>query len=313
MRVFDNILKVSCLTALSACLLTGCKEEYIRYSDAEYVMFADTMSVNTVLQGQEEFKVPVASTVACDYDRTLGVEIVDEGSTAVEGLHYRLASNTVTIKAGELSSDVVVDAICDNMDVYDTLQFNLRLVMPEKYTSSIYGDMTKVKLYKTCPFMLEQFTGWCVVTSLFLYSYPGLDGTTFQRLIYTEAVPGENTVILRDFLFDGYDVTISFDASDPADPQVVMDEVQVISDEFSVFGQVVGDDRILAVASPYYISSFNPCDNSVDLWIHAYVNKLGTPVGTVGHYENVLEWVSDAEAERLYKEEGMKPYKYPKQ
>ena len=36
-----------------------------------------------------------------------------------------------------------------------------------------------------------------------------------------------------------------------------------------------------------------------------YVENLGVPVGTVGSFYNIMEWVSDEEAERLKKEEGM--------
>jgi hypothetical protein len=36
-----------------------------------------------------------------------------------------------------------------------------------------------------------------------------------------------------------------------------------------------------------------------------YVEKLGVPVGTVGHFYNIMEWVTEEEAMRLKKEEGM--------
>jgi hypothetical protein len=36
-----------------------------------------------------------------------------------------------------------------------------------------------------------------------------------------------------------------------------------------------------------------------------YVEKLGEPVGTVGHFYNIMEWVSDEEAHRLMEEEGL--------
>ena len=34
---------------------------------------------------------------------------------------------------------------------------------------------------------------------------------------------------------------------------------------------------------------------------------MGVNVGTVGHFYNIIEWVSDEEAERLQREEGMLP------
>ena len=93
-----RIITVLFATGLLAALATGCKEEYKTYSDAEYVLFADTLATYAVLQDQDYFSVPVSSTVACDYDRTFGVEIIDQGSNAVEGKHYRLLSNTITIR-----------------------------------------------------------------------------------------------------------------------------------------------------------------------------------------------------------------------
>jgi hypothetical protein len=36
--------------------------------------------------------------------------------------------------------------------------------------------------------------------------------------------------------------------------------------------------------------------------LNVYVYDLGDPIGTVGQFYNVLEWVSDEEAERLQRE-----------
>jgi hypothetical protein len=49
---------------------------------------------------------------------------------------------------------------------------------------------------------------------------------------------------------------------------------------------------------------FYPCGNYLYIWTEMYVENLGEPVGTVGHFYNIMEWVSDEEAERL-KREGM--------
>ena len=35
------------------------------------------------------------------------------------------------------------------------------------------------------------------------------------------------------------------------------------------------------------------------LWLQAYVENLGESVGTMGHYYNIIEWISDEEAESL--------------
>ena len=292
------------LSAVAALFAVACDEEYVTYSDAEYVMFAEPQSTNMVLLGQEYFSVPVASTVACDYDRTFGVEVIDEGSNAIEGKHYRLLSNSVTIPAGKLAADVKVAGLYENIEPTDSLGFVLKLVMPEQLKFNIYedSDQTKVVMYKSCPFDRNNFTGWCVLTSLLLRDYPG-DNTSYQRLIRTEAHPTEErSVILRSCFYDGYDVTITFNPEDPANPLVTMDKDQVISDEASVFGQILGDNKILTTHSNYYPSYFNSCQRFVELWNQVYVENLGETIGTVGHYYNILEWISDEEAERLQRE-----------
>ena len=282
---------------------TSCREQYTTYSDKEYVMFADTLSHNVVLENQEYFTVTVASTVARDYDRTFGVEIIDEGSNAIEGIHYRLLSNSVTIPAGKLAADVRVHGIYENIEAADSLGFGLRLVMPEALKfDSLYknSDRTKVVMSKVCPYSIDNFTGWCVVTSLMLYNYPGTN-ESYQRLVKCEKLD-KQSIIIRNFLYDGYDVTMRFNSSDPAKPMVEMDNDQILSDEASVFGQILGDNHILCGESPYNESYFNSCQRFAVLWLNVYVYDLGDPIGTVGQFYNILEWVSDEEAERLMRE-----------
>ena len=302
-KIFYTLISMAMAFAV-----VSCDEQYITYQGPEYMMFSDTLSTNMVLSDGSTFTVPVASTVACDYDRTIGVEVVDAGSNAIEGKHFSLKSNTITIPAGKLTADVEVLGHYDNIEPTDSLGFILKLVVPEQLKwNDLYAgsDRTKVVMYKSCPFDINNFTGWCMLSSLFIYSYPG-DNTSYQRLIKTELHPTEeNTVILRSAFYDGYDVTIKFHPEDPANPTVSMDSNQVISDEASVLGWILGDDHILAEHSPYYVSYFNSCQRFVELWMHTYVEKVGESIGTIGHFYNVLEWVSDEEADRLQRENGM--------
>lgn len=299
----DIIRHISVLL-LAASAFLSCQQEYVTYKDAEYIMFADTVAAYPVQKDGEYFSVPVVSTVACDYDRTFGVEIIDKTSNAIESYHYILESNTITIKAGETRADVKVLGLYDNIEPTDSIGFTLSLVMPEKLEMPLYGIQTKVVLVKCCPFDINQFTGWCMFTSMFLYDYSPT--RYYQRLIYTEKHPTEeNMIICRNWIRDGYDVTMRFDPSDPLSPLVTMDSDQVASDEGSFFGIVHGDDKILVESSPYYDSHFYSCGSYLFMYAHFYVENLGVPVGTVGHYYNIMEWVSDEEAERLQREEGM--------
>ncbi len=299
-----QIIRYMTLALLSAAALCSCKERYVTYSDAEYVMFADTLATYPVQKDVEYFSIPVVSTVVKDYDRTLGVEIIDKGNNAVENLHYRLKSNTITIKAGENRADVLVHGYYDNIEATDSLGFTLQLVMADELEMPLYGKQTKAVLMKSCPFDIYNFTGYCVLTSMFLYQY-SVTGM-YQRLVYTEKHPTEeNMIICRNWINDGYDVTMVFNAEDPMKPSVTMEKGQVASDEGSFFGIAHGDDKILVAGSSLYDSIFYPCGNYLYIWTEMYVENLGEPVGTVGHFYNIMEWISDEEADRLKREEGM--------
>ena len=282
-------------------VLSGCHERYITYADKEYVMFADTMATYPVQKDVEWFSIPVVSTVVKDYDRTFGIEIIDKGNNAIENVHFSLESNTVTIKAGENRADVRVHGYYDNIEATDSLGFELRLVMNSNLVMPMYGSGTKAVLMKSCPFDINNFTGYCVLTSMFLYNYSATG--VYQKLVYTEKHPTqENMIICRNWINDGYDVTMTFNADDPMLPLVTMDRDQVASDEGSFFGTAHGDNKILVTNSSYYDSVFYPCGRYLYIWTEMYVENLGETVGTVGHFYNIMEWVSDEEAERLMRE-----------
>lgn len=299
-----QIFQILTMTFMAVMLMTGCHERYVTYSDKEYIMFADTMATYPVQKDVEWFSIPVVSTVVRDYDRTFGVEIIDKGNNAIENVHYRLQSNTVTIKAGENRADVLVHGYYDNIEDTDSLGFQLSLVMKDELEMPLYGKDTKVVLMKSCPFDINGFTGYCVLTSMFLYQY-SVTGS-YQRLVYTEKHSvEENTIICRSWLNDGYDVTITFHPEDPMKPLVTMEPDQLASDEGSFFGTAHGDDRLLVKSSSVNESVFYPCGRYLYVWAEIYVENLGEPVGTVGHFYNIMEWISDEEAERLKNEEGM--------
>ena len=298
-------LPIYILAGLLAFAAIACDEQYITYKDNAYVMFSEQEQYFLVQQDQEYFCIDVATTVAAKQDLTFGVEIIDKGSNAIEGVHYRLLSNCVTIPAGKLAGQVKVKGIYDNISATDSLGFVLRLIVPEKMQwNDLYtdGTETKVVMYKSCPFDINNFTGWCLLSSMLLQSYPG-ENVSYQRVVKADLHPTEeSTIILRNCFYDGYDVNLKFHGTNPEEPLVSMEAGQVISDEASVFGQILGDNHILGTTSPYYASYFNSCQNFVVLWLQAYVEDLGEMIGTVGHFYNVIEWISNEEAEEFIKE-----------
>ena len=147
-KIFNIILAIAVVAGFVAC-----NEQYTTYNDKEYLMFSDSLSTNMVLADGTPFKVQVSSTVARNFDRTYAVEVVDKGSNAIEGYHYRLGSNTITIPAGKLSTEVEVYGNYENIEPADSLGFTLKLVMHEDLKWGMYpnSDQTKVVMYKSCP------------------------------------------------------------------------------------------------------------------------------------------------------------------
>ncbi len=301
MRKMRKMMNIIAVASVMAVLAVSCREHYTVYDDAEYVMFADTAKLYPVQQDVEFISVPVVSTVTRSYDRTFGVEIVDAESDAVETYHYRLESNTITIKAGENCAYVRVHGIYDHIGASESLSFTLSLVMPDALEMPLYGRKTRVELMKSCPFDINGFTGWCVLSSTFLQSYNPYG--SYQRLVRSTLHPTEkNTIVCHDWMLSGYDIEMRFDDSDPLSPTVTVPSDQVMSDEGSFFGMVHGDDRILVESSQLAPSYFYPCGNYLYVWTRMYVRNLNTAVGTVGNFYTVMEWVSDEEAERLIRE-----------
>ena len=154
-------------------------------------------------------------------------------------------------------------------------------------------------MMKTGPFDINKFTGYCVLSSMFLQQYDPYGA--YNRLVYTEKHPTmKNTIICRNWLSDGYDVTMTFNDSEALLPVVTMEEGQVASDQGSFFGTTYGEwgDKLLVTSSSLAQSIFYPLGGYLYIWTEFSVEEFGV----VGHFYNVMEWISDEEAERIMRE-----------
>ena len=290
--------KYTIIYALMALLLimAGCKEEHTTYKGPNYIMFSDSLYVLPVQNNEEYFDIPVAATQACTYDRTIAVEIIDKESNAIEGLHYTLMENTVTIKAGERVANVRVRGLYDNIAVTDSLGFTLRLVTEKDTQWDMYGTDANIILRKTCPFNIYDFEGYIVLNSTFLYDYTVVDKRLVRAEVDTEE---ENTIIVKDYFYDGYDVKLKFTTKDPLNPLIEMEE-QVFGPTDEAFGTIYGDGKIRMLQPNGYTSYYSSCEGFVYQYMTLYVmNPDESIYGTVGTFINVLKWITDDEAEKL--------------
>ena len=297
-------LLIGCMAAVAALIaFSGCDQDKVVYSGPNYLMFSDTLYTYAVQETNEIFNVPVSATVPADYDRTFGVEVIDKESNAVEGKHYKILSNTVTIKAGEMSTDVKVQGLYKNIGITDSLGFALRLVITDTEQWSLYKNEAKVVMQKICPFDIKNFKGYCKVTSSYLSSdyYPK---KVDLRLVTSDIVEGkENTIVVHDLYFDGYDMEIKFNRKDVLEPLVEMEE-QICGSTGEAFNTIHGDGKLRLNQPTAYTSFYSTNENFILQYVTMSVNnKDGSYYGTVGTFVNVLEWISEAEAEKL-KEQG---------
>lgn len=276
--------------------VAACDSEYTTYSGPDYIMFSDTMYVFPVQNSEDYFEIPVAATRVCDYDRTLAVEVVEQETNAIDGRHYSLEQNTVTIKAGELVGKVRMRGFHENIDVYDSLGVTLNLLIDEKSEWGLYGTRAQVELRKACTFDINAFTGYCLVTSTYIMNYmTNVD----MRLIRSEVDPErENTIIMRNYFYDGYDLRIEFETDDILNPLIKMED-QKFASTAEAFGTIYGDGYIVARNAPEYTSYYSSCEKFIFQYMTLYVPGMAEGSNVVGTFINAVEWISDDEAALL--------------
>lgn len=279
---------------LVALLCIGCQVDRPLYDGPDYIMFSAESHDLGILDSEEWFEIPVSATRTTNYERTIGVEIVDRESNAIEGLHYALESNTLRIKAGELATAVRIKGNPENISLTDSLGITLRLVLNEENVWEQYGTDTQVHLHKCCPVDMNLFTGYCKITSTWLMQYVGVDA----RLVTTELASDEqNTVIIKDLFYDGYDMRVKFHTDDRLNPYVEY-EPMMIGTTGEAFGTIYGNGKLMMMQPMGYTSYFSSCEKFMVQYATIYVDE----VGTVGTYVHIFEWISNDEAERIMRE-----------
>ena len=284
--------------------ITSCDEERTVYDGPQYIMFADTLSVLGVENSEDYFDVYISATQAMDKDLTLAVEVIEQESSAIEGVHYVIESNTVTLKAGKLATSVRIRGIYENLaiDVENLPEIKLRLISPEETHWSLYeGLETKVLLQKVCPFDINAFSGYAMVTSTFLYNYVG----SYNRLIETSVDTTDaerKTIIMHDYLYDGYDVKVRFTTDDTLNPLIEMDD-QPMATTGEAFGTIYGDGMLHLYQPSSMVSYYSSCEKFILQYITIWVPGMEAGANTVGTFVNAVEWISDDEA-RILKQQG---------
>ncbi len=286
-----QLLKQCSLFALLLIGVVACEEEHTTYSGPELVQFADTMVVLPIMDSEVYHEVFISSSQTADYDRNFGVEVVMSETNAIEGYHFDIESNTVTIKAGEHAAALMIKGYESVLTESDSLGMTLRLVGVSDDYGLEYLD-AHVILQKVCPFDINEFVCPLLVESKFLSSY----SSTSMRVVDAILDPNDNTaIIIQDCLQDDFDLKVNFDSEDPLNYALTFEDEQKIALGSQFFGHVYGDDILRVAQTSNYTSTFSPCSGVMTLNMIMYVEE----VGMVGTYANTFTRLTGAEAEYL--------------
>lgn len=289
MKKFLNLLLA--IPVAAVCMVACQSDGGITYSGPEYAMFSDTIFTMPVEVKEEAFSVPVAVTTTANYDRNYAVEVINEKSTAVRGLHFDFAegSNNITIKAGERMANVKLKGHYDNILREDSLVVSLCLVEPKEQIWDLYGNTTRVDLVKCYPFHMNEFLKIkkddAKVNLTMLASFP------FDSNVKEFSTHGykkdDHTLILTDMFGESTSETIRviFDESDPLDLKVTVPEQAAFRESNYGYVWVRTVDQ--------YPSYFNTFDNFFALYLEAYVPQIGS----FGVYEYIFHCIDSDEAE----------------
>ncbi|MFR9524122.1 MAG: DUF4984 domain-containing protein [Rikenellaceae bacterium] len=282
-------------------LAFSCQESDNFYKGPAYVGFSDTLVTCPIYSDDREVDIVVAATTAEDYDRTFVVEVDDSISTAIEGVHYNLVSNTVVIEAGQTTGAVKIAGVHSSMESTDSIGVRLRLASRESFQWDLYPDSDRIDVVfaKVCDFDVNQFAGYILLTSSFTYE---MSYYNWNSLVWADVDPDDEegkTIIIRDWMSDGdifrdnYDLRVSFNTDDPLYPELEMEDGQVIANSRKLFDYTYGDGWVRTDLNSNYFSFYNNCQGFAYLVHDVYVND----VGTVGTYYCIFEWISEGEAE----------------
>lgn len=274
--------------------LLACNTERTTYNETNFILFSAEEHTLGVIDSQEWFEIPITATRTADYNRNVGVEVIASESSAIEGLHFIVESNTVTIPAGKLTTALRIKGMAENIPIDVQPKIILNLVINEEETWDVYGTRCEVTLQRCCPFDINNFAGYAKITSTWLMQYMNTD----SRLVETEVDAATNTLTIKSMFYEGYDIKVSLDDSDPLAPRVIVPEEQVLGSTGEAFGTIYGNGKLMMSEPTGYTSYYGTCENFMVLYSMMYVDN----VGTVGTFVNIFEWISKEEAERIMRE-----------
>lgn len=302
----NNYMKRSILHLLfilCTLLTVGCNSDNVEVAGGIY-RFSSASYAFGVQESEEWFEVPVIATLPHSQTRNIGIEVVAAESSAIEGVHFSLESHTIQLKADKEACTLRIKGNPEKFEVGEILSLKLRLAVDESFIDNDTAGECEIILQRCCPFDINRFEGYAVLTSTWCMQYMSAD----SRLVHATVEQDNNIVIIEDMFYDGYDIRVKLDSSDRLNPIATLTDTQILGPTGEAFGTIYGDGKILiAEAKEYasenmdlsgYVSFYSMCEGFMMLYTVMYVDGIGE----IGLFGNILEWISDDEAERIMRE-----------
>lgn len=291
------------LFILCTLLTVGCNSDNVEVAGGIY-RFSSASYAFGVQESEEWFEVPIIATLPHSQTRNIGIEVVAAESSAIEGVHFSLESHTIQLKADKEACTLRIKGNPEKFEVGEILSLKLRLAVDESFIDNDTAGECEIILHRCCPFDINRFEGYAVLTSTWCMQYMSAD----SRLVHATVEHDNNIVIIEDMFYDGYDIRVKLDSGDRLNPIATLTDTQILGPTGEAFGTIYGDGKILiAEAKEYasenmdlsgYVSFYSMCEGFMMLYTVMYVDGIGE----IGLFGNILEWISDDEAERIMRE-----------
>lgn len=287
---FKHILFLSLLLTF-----VGCSTDNTPSGD-NMVSFAQESYTLGILDNEEWFEIPISTSQPVGSKLNIGVEGLIAESSAIEDMHFVVESHTVTIPAGKNSAALRLKGIPEAIALNTPIGVKFRLLADNASTKNQISE-TSVTLQRCCPFDINNFTGYAVLTSTWSMQYMNSDSHLVRTHIDEEDA---NVVVIEDMFYDGYDIRIRLNSEDRLSPLAELCGDQVLGSTGEAFGTIYGNGKLMVTGleEQNMVSYYSTCEGFLFLYTTMYVEE----VGIVGAFANIIEWVSDDEAERIMRE-----------
>jgi len=193
------------MMALAFSTFVGCESEPDLYNGPDLVHFSTTKSQMVIKERDDNITtITLGSTTVSNTDRTYTISVVDEQTSAIEGVDFELSEKQVTIPAGEVITTFEVIGLYEGASS-DGTTLTLTITNPSTGKLAGFNNTYTIDLFKFCSFNRDAFVG---TYHVFEHSYWG--EFEYNASSTTASV---NSVIIDGFWeVAGSQVEVVFDA-----------------------------------------------------------------------------------------------------